>query len=191
MDGKTAVYVPASYFIKVNEIPKSDEEEVEPPIDKPEENPEEPPVEKPEEEVPIQQIVEEAKFIYQKDFISGIKLDTTIENVKKALSIHNAKVEVQEENGNNATGIIKTGQKITIVSGNLKETLTVILHGDTNGDGLISAVDYVKIKNHIMGTNKLTGVYQKSADVNKDNNISAVDYVNIKNYIMGKPNVIK
>ena len=57
--------------------------------------------------------------------------------------------------------------------------------GDVNNDGGITASDYVLIKNHIMGTNILSGVAQSAADVNKDGTISASDYVLVKNYIMG------
>ena len=42
------------------------------------------------------------------------------------------------------------------------------------------------IKNHIMGTNKITDpLLMKAADANKDNKISALDYIAIKNIIMG------
>ena len=44
---------------------------------------------------------------------------------------------------------------------------------------------FVKVKNHIMGTNKITVLaYQRAADANYDTNISALDYVRIKNIIM-------
>ena len=105
-------------------------------------------------------------------------MNVTKDELIKKLTIHNAKIEIEGEN-------LATGRKITITSGKLVETLNIIISGDTNGDGIISAVDYVKIKNHIMATSKLEGAYLKAADVNKDGNISAVDYVKIKNYIMG------
>lgn len=57
--------------------------------------------------------------------------------------------------------------------------------GDVNNDGNITASDYVLIKNHIMGTNRLNDTAKSAADVNKDGTISASDYVLVKNYIMG------
>lgn len=59
--------------------------------------------------------------------------------------------------------------------------------GDVNGDGKISALDYVAVKNHIMG--KILISDQPSldaADANGDGKISALDYVKIKNIIMGR-----
>ena len=49
------------------------------------------------------------------------------------------------------SGNIATGDRINITSG-VTETLIVLIYGDINGDGNISAVDYVNIKNYIMGS---------------------------------------
>ena len=66
-----------------------------------------------------------------------------------------------------------------------KENTTTYLPGDVNGDGKVSALDYMKIKNHIMGTSSLTGDMLTRADVNGDGKVSALDYMKIKNHIMG------
>lgn len=80
----------------------------------------------------------------------------------------------------------KTGDYMDLVVDNkIIATYNLIILGDVNGDGKISALDYVKIKNHIMGDKKIDGeIYKTSADVNEDGKISALDYVRIKNYIM-------
>lgn len=57
--------------------------------------------------------------------------------------------------------------------------------GDVNGDGVVSSLDYIKVKNHIMGTKKLTNDELKRADVNKDSKVTSLDYIKIKNHIMG------
>ncbi len=67
------------------------------------------------------------------------------------------------------------------------ETDGDILRGDANGDGKISALDYITIKNHIMETKVITDSQNLSAaDMNGDGKISALDYIAIKNYIMSK-----
>ena len=59
------------------------------------------------------------------------------------------------------------------------------LLGDVNGDGTISPLDYVKIKNHIMGSTLIEDdAYLIAADANSDSEISPLDYVRVKNYIM-------
>lgn len=82
--------------------------------------------------------------------------------------------------------LIRTNMTITYTDdeGNVQIYNTSVL-GDVNGDGNINALDYVKIKNHIMNTKKIIGdVFILSADYNNDGKISALDYVRIKNYIM-------
>lgn len=171
------VYVSAAYFNKVNtstnDIPNKPEE------------PEKPPVKT------ISAIVEEANYKYGDGNIYGITPGTSVETIKNNLTNTGGVITITDANGNTKEkGNIGTGDQVNITSG-VTEKLTVLIYGDTNGDGNISAVDYVTIKNHIMGNNPLSGIYTKAADVNKDGNISAVDYVNIKNYIMGADNVIK
>jgi uncharacterized repeat protein (TIGR02543 family) len=81
---------------------------------------------------------------------------------------------------------IYTGSKTELYAGSTKVlTYTNIVRGDINGDGKISALDYVMVKNHIMRTSVISNkVNVRAADVNNDGNISALDYVSIKNLIM-------
>lgn len=58
--------------------------------------------------------------------------------------------------------------------------------GDVNGDGKITASDYVLIKNHIMGKSTLEGAALKAADYDNNGKTTASDYVLVKNYIMGR-----
>ena len=60
-----------------------------------------------------------------------------------------------------------------------------VVKGDTNGDGEVKATDYMRIKNMIMGTSKLSEAEERAADVNNDGEVKATDYMKIKNYIMG------
>ena len=77
--------------------------------------------------------------------------------------------------------VLKTGTKIIIS----EVEYTVVVLGDTNGDGQITPLDYVKIKNNIMETSALEGPYSIAGDVNQDGLISPLDYVKVKNHIMG------
>lgn len=114
------------------------------------------------------------------------KLTESILNVNSA-----AIIKIKNNDIDITSGTLATGYKVIIEVGNENKEFEVVIYGDNNGDGKISAVDYVRIKNYIMGNLKLDGVYSKAADVNKDGKISAVDYVNIKNYIMGNNSTIK
>lgn len=168
------VYVPASYFFKANTL-----------VGGYPSTPGETPTAK-----PISNIITEASYKYKDNIIYGIKPGEKIEDIKNKLTQTGGMITITDSNGNSVnSGNIGTGMKVNITSGNTL-TLIVLIYGDVNGDGNISAVDYVKIKNHIMGTSLLTDVYLKAADVDLNNSITAVDYVNVKNYIMGNNNVI-
>lgn len=76
--------------------------------------------------------------------------------------------------------VLGTGAKVKVED---KEYTLVVL-GDVNGDGKITPLDYVKIKNNIMNITKLEGVNISAGDVNKDGKITPLDYVKVKNHIM-------
>lgn len=76
-----------------------------------------------------------------------------------------------------STGYMYTGMEV--------ENYTIIVLGDPSGDGEITPLDYIRVKNHIMGTEVITDpVIKTAADYNEDSNITPLDYVGIKNYIM-------
>lgn len=75
---------------------------------------------------------------------------------------------------------VGTGASITIDG----VEYTLVVKGDTNGDGQISPADYVKIRNKIMGSNNLENTFLKAADVNGDGTVSPADYVKVRNHIM-------
>lgn len=175
IEEQNQVYVPAAYFIKPNQPGNYDPGTPEPPAPS---------------NVPIDTIIRDSGINKLDGGFLQINVGETAPSIHAKLSNNNAQVQIIESNGTGANGTMKTNQKITITSGTVTETYTVVVFGDTNGDGNISAVDYVKIKNNIMGTDRLSGASLKAADVNKDGSISAVDYVKVKNYIMGDKNAI-
>ncbi|MEG2348328.1 MAG: Ig-like domain-containing protein [Clostridia bacterium] len=124
--------------------------------------------------------------------ISSIDPETTVgkmrEKIKSTNQIRYINKDGVELKDNELIG---TGTKIQIIeNGVVKLSFVVVIYGDVNGDGKISAGDYVFIKNHIMNDGGLTGSSLVGADVSKDSKITANDYVKIKNYIMGDTNSI-
>ena len=76
--------------------------------------------------------------------------------------------------------VFGTGAKVTIEG----IEYTIVMLGDTTGDGDITPLDYVKVKNNIMGTSALEGAYKSAADTTGDGDITPLDYVKVKNHIM-------
>ena len=56
--------------------------------------------------------------------------------------------------------------------------------GDINNDGKVSSLDYILLKNHILGKSELITDRLARADVNNDKKISSLDYITIKKIII-------
>ena len=136
--------------------------------------------------------------------VSGYKNDsnnitgfTVGQDISKVISLLKGKVSnstVKMYNSNNkeiTSGIISTGQKITITMNGKTSNYNVIIVGDTNGDGKISAQDFSKVKSYIIGTGSISGSYIKAADANKDGKVSAQDFSKIKSHILGSSKLVQ
>lgn len=136
-----------------------------------------------------EEVLNHLGLIKKDGYVIGFKLGSSVSSIKQHLSSYpNVKLSSFKDSSGNeiSSGTISTNMKFTLTFNQKQYNYIVVIKGDVNGDGLIYATDYVKIKNHIMGKAKLQGAYLKAADINNDNNIYATDYVRIKNYIMGK-----
>lgn len=147
----------------------------------------------------IVDIINQSGYKYSSDYISDIKIGTSAGSMISKLKNGNEKVTVKVTSidSNNKTiekkdsTVLGTGDIVTISTSTESKSFRVVIYGDVNGDGVVSAVDYVKIKNYIMSASELSGSYKLAADVNLDSAITAVDYVNVKNYILGNNSSLK
>lgn len=82
---------------------------------------------------------------------------------------------------------VGTGTKVEILrDSKVIKTYICKLYGDVNGDGKISVMDYVIVKNNILNVEKINEkLFRDAADVSNDGKISVIDYVIIKNDILG------
>ena len=113
--------------------------------------------------------------------LTNLTLGTTLGDIKKKLS--NLTVSIE---GVNDTDTIKTNQIITFSDGVTSISYTIVVSGDVDGNGVVGATDYVKIKNYIMEKpgSELSVAESLAADVDKNGEIGATDYVLIKKSIM-------
>ena len=108
-----------------------------------------------------------------KDYINMVKTNFTTSEV----------TVMDSTNKEITSGVVATGQKIKIKNNDQEVIYTIVVYGDTNGDGKISTIDYSKVKAHIQGTKKLEEPYLSAADTSKDKKISTIDYSKIKAHI--------
>lgn len=81
---------------------------------------------------------------------------------------------------------VGTGMKVKlIIGGTVRDELTVIVNGDTNGDGMISITDYTLTRLHILGLKSLQNVFLTAGDTSGDGIVSITDYTLIRLDILG------
>ena len=85
------------------------------------------------------------------------------------------------------SALIGTGMVVKIMDGNIvKATYTIIVTGDTNGDGKLTVTDFVQMQAHLLNKTPLQGAAAKAADISGDGKISVTDYVQMQAHILGK-----
>lgn len=62
----------------------------------------------------------------------------------------------------------------------------IVVFGDINGDGTISATDLISLGRHLKNSIELSGAYKEACDCNEDGAISATDYIKIKDKLKNK-----
>ena len=121
-------------------------------------------------------------------YISGIKVGTTADTLKKSFELKNCSVEIYKADGKTVnSGKIATGNKVQIkdTSGKVIKEYLCVIYGDVNGDGDIAILDLVYVKRHLLSVIKLEGAFAKAADVNKKNGIEILDLVYVKRALLG------
>lgn len=90
--------------------------------------------------------------------------------------------------------VVGTGMTVSLVvkkleDGELKdevrETLTLVVTGDLNGDGLVTLTDFVLLKSHLLGIRVLSGAYMEAADLTGDGEVTLTDFIRLKACLLG------
>ena len=123
------------------------------------------------------------------NYVSGITVGTKVSDFVKNLNIVGGYAQVKTASGSTKqnTAVVGTGDIVTIYydNGTQYAKWTVLIYGDANGDGKIDNSDRVKIRNHVLGTSKLSGALAVAADVNKDGQVNNTDRVKVRNHVLG------
>ena len=122
---------------------------------------------------------------YLTGFSVGGNVEREIAKVKALDS--NIQVVAKKADGTQVTnGTLATGMQLTITTNGSTVNYTVVIRGDVSGDGKLSPLDYVILRNHLDSVSVLQGAYAKSVDTSGDGKASPLDYVTLRNHLDGK-----
>ena len=141
------------------------------------------------DKITVREAMNNSGFKYNDNYIFGIDVGTNVSVLIGNIRSYNNSVSVSVKSSSGASktnDIFKTGDTVSITGSDGTKEYKVLIYGDVNGDGKISAADYLQIKDSIMGKYNLNGVYLKAADTSRDGKITAADYLQVKDSIMGK-----
>lgn len=114
--------------------------------------------------------------------IIGVKVNTSVETFKN--NIIGSGIQVLNQSGTELSSGQIVGTGMTMKAGT--ETYTIIISGDLNGDGQITATDLAKIKQHLIELRLLEGAYLEAANVDGDEEVTITDLSRIRKAMFGE-----
>lgn len=127
-------------------------------------------------------------FLIRDGFLRAIPLGTTTADLladlapAEYITIHAGTAASTDVVGTGMTVEYKVGDEV-------KQSLTIVVTGDVNGDGKITITDLVQINSHLLKKNGLSGANGSAADVNADGKITITDLVQINSHLLKRTSV--
>ena len=131
-------------------------------------------------------LVSGSRYTRSNDRILNVAAGTTVSNFLDAFE--NEVLEVVDCKGNVITGAayVGTGTTVRLYDGaKLVDTVTVIILGDLDGNGIVSKADTDILKNVFLRKITLADYQTESADVDHNGMLNTTDYQRIRAHIMG------
>ena len=124
-------------------------------------------------------------------YISKVTVGTTVNTLWSSLNERDY-VVIYDKNGNVVSGttVLATGMTAVIMDeGTSTKKYTVVVTGDTNGDGKINITDMIAVKACTLKKSGLSGAYEKAGDVNGDGKINITDFIKVKATTLKKDSI--
>lgn len=128
------------------------------------------------------------------EYLSGFYLNTKLSDIASKLTSQDKELKVSFKDANgkdiDLNTIVMTGQTMKLTVGNSSKEYTLVIKGDTDGNGIINDIDYVRVRKHLSVKEfpdyHLTGAYLQAANVKSDDDVNDIDYVRIRKHLSKK-----
>jgi len=137
--------------------------------------------------IAVSEILNASGFKSDGTYLSGINVSTTVDDLKsKLLTIApNASINIKNSSGSEKSGILCTGDTVTITSGSETKTYSVVIYGDVNGDGVLDSTDLLRIRQQLIGSRILSGANYQAANITKDTAVDSTDLLRMRQQLIG------
>ena len=128
-------------------------------------------------------------------YVSKITAGTTVADLLTALGDTQSVKIMKNDQEVKTEAFVGTGMTICVMKGTeVTKTYTIIVTGDTNGDGKISITDMIALKAHLLNKESLSGANAKAADVagstdGGDGKVSITDFIKVKAHLLNKETI--
>ena len=115
------------------------------------------------------------------NYLRKIPEATTVQDLIKSINIIDAEYKITDSLGNtiNSNAKLATSMKLKT-----DKEYTIVVTGDINGDGSMSATDVSQLKLHLVDATPLTGASYYAADMNLDNTLTLTDLSQLKTQLV-------
>ena len=128
----------------------------------------------------VETILVTAGYKLNGSIISGIEVGTTLGDINNKLASNGGSITSGSLDKKAATGtVIKVSNKAQ------EKEYTLVIKGDTSGDGVINALDLLQIQKSILNISKFNDYQMKAADTSGDNSVNALDLLQTQKQILG------
>jgi hypothetical protein len=94
--------------------------------------------------------------------------------------------------GTPCDSLVGTGCTLSLMQGNtVKQTYTVVLYGDANGDGRVNSADLNGMFEHVLGRKVIQNTMASAIDVDHSGRINSADLNVAFNHVLGKLSIIQ
>ena len=140
--------------------------------------------------ISVGEVLAGTEYRHDDTYLFGFELGTDANVLKENLLAANNSAVVTIKNSNNEdknSGILVTGDKVSITSNGETKVYIIIIYGDLTGDGLIDSADLLRMRQHLIGTKPLQNEFLVAANVIKtDNVVDSSDLLRMRQHLLNK-----
>lgn len=126
-------------------------------------------------------LVAPTTYSVEGDVLNGVKSQTAVEYLLS--QFENETLLINDKSGNavESSAFITNGSKISLLDGEtLLDSLTVIIMGDVNCNGIVDIEDLNTLKNAFLENKTFEGVEKTAVDFDENETLDCTDYMNLK-----------